>query len=85
MQKPGELKKPVRAGALQKDLKEFCSCPGLCLIHGVPKFRVQAKEKLQKDLKEFCSCPGLCLIHGVPKFRVQAKEKLQRRDEEPKE
>ena len=52
MQKPGELKKPVRAGALQKDLKEFCSCPGLCLIHGVPKFRVQAKEKLQRRDEE---------------------------------
>jgi len=43
MQKPGELKKPVRPGALQKDLKKLCSCPGLCLIHGVPKFRAPAK------------------------------------------
>ena len=43
MQKPGELKKPVRPGGLQKDLKELCSCPGLCLIHGVPKFRPPAK------------------------------------------
>jgi hypothetical protein len=51
MQKPGELKKPVRAGELKKDLKELCSCPGLCLVHGVPKFRRPAKPEAPGDVK----------------------------------
>jgi hypothetical protein len=50
MQKPGELKKPLRAGGLQKDLKVLCSCPGLCLIHGVPKFRAPAKPAAQREV-----------------------------------
>jgi hypothetical protein len=50
MQKPGELKKPVRPGGLQKDLKELCSCPGVCLIQGVPKFRAPAKPAAQAEV-----------------------------------
>jgi hypothetical protein len=63
MQKPGELKKPVRPGGLQKDLKELCSCPGVCLIHGVAKFRPPAKPAAQgevtvEQLEEFRRSQG---------------------------
>ena len=54
MRKPGELQKPVKAGELRKDLTELCSCPGVCLVHGVPKFR------------RLCTCPDeRCTIHGL--------------------
>ena len=49
-QRHNSLKKPVRAGGLQKDLKELCSCPGLCLIHGVAKFRPPAKPAAQGEV-----------------------------------
>jgi hypothetical protein len=40
----------ARAGTLQKDLKELCSCPGVCLIHGVAKFRPPAKPAAQGEV-----------------------------------
>jgi hypothetical protein len=59
MRKPGELKKPLRIGELQKDLKKLCSWPGLCLIHGVPKFRAPAKP----------AKPGEVTIEQVEEYR----------------
>jgi len=53
----------ARAGTLQKDLKELCSCPGGCLIHGVAKFRPPAKPAAQgevtvEQLEEFRRSQG---------------------------